>query len=106
MQIKKTDDENYCNELANTIKKYEEIIGRPATRTRNMINELGNIGALKKLVISGEEQIGFIKLRDNDMLSETFEQLVVNFKHLFNSQYVDAAQWRLNHPYDLLKTIK
>jgi len=84
-----------------TLQLYEREIGHPATRTRPMIDRYGEIGALSRLMVSADLQKGFKVLRDSNQLDKTFEAVVVRFKHLFKPEVVEAAQWRLAHPYDL-----
>ena len=89
-------------EVVKVIKIYEEVIGHPATRTWPMIEKYGVIEALSRLMISPDLQTGFKALRDINQLDKTFETLVVRFKHLFKPNIVEAAQWRLDNPYELL----
>ena len=90
------------NEVELTIKIYEQKIGHAARRTRDMIDRHGAIDALSRLMVSADLQQGFKVLRDSNQLDKTFEAVVVRFQDLFTSDIVQAAQWRLNHPYDLL----
>ena len=84
-----------------TIAFYEDALGRPATRTRQMIERRGAVDALALLVISGELQQGFRVLRDGNQLAQTFEALVVRFGTLFDAATVQAAQFRLDHADEL-----
>ncbi len=81
---------------------YEDANGYPATRTRKMIKDYGEIETLSRLMVSPDFQQGFKVLRDSRQLDKTFESIVVKYKHLFGPDVVEAAQWRLAHPYDLL----
>ena len=92
----------FQEEVEQVIQVYEKAIGHAATRTRPMIRDYGEIGALSKLVVSADLQKGFKVLRDSGQIDKTFEALVVRFKDLFRTDVVGAAQWRLDHPYDLL----
>ena len=50
-----------------TIQPYEQAIGQPATRTRNMINQYGrNPGTITALMINPDLQQGFKVLRDRN----------------------------------------
>lgn len=89
-------------EVEQVIQIYEREIGHAATRTRPMIDRYGEVGALSKIVVSPELQPGFKVLRDRGYLDKTFEALVVKYRELFTSDVVEAAQWRLDHAYDLL----
>lgn len=89
-------------EVERAISLYEREIGHAATRTRPMIERYGEIEALSRLMVSADLQQGFKVLRDRGQLDKTFEAVVIKFKHLFNPDIVQAAQWRLDHPFDLL----
>ncbi|MCM2357046.1 MAG: hypothetical protein NDI77_02775 [Geobacteraceae bacterium] len=92
----------FVEEVEKVVKIYEREIGHHASRTRPMIDRLGEIEALSRLMISGDLQHGFRVLRDRGLLDKTFEALVVRHRHLFKTEVVQAAQWRLDHPNDLL----
>ena len=85
-----------------TLLVYERLIAGTAGYTRPMLERHGHVDALRLLVESGELQSGFKALRDADLLHQSFEQLVVNHTELFEQRTVQAAQWRLDHPYLLL----
>jgi len=87
--------------VAETIEIYEQMTGHAASRTRQMIQEYGEVRALSRLMISGDLQQGFRVLRDNGQLEHTFEALVVRFSHIFSAETVRAAQWRLDNAYEL-----
>ena len=92
----------FKQEVDQVIKFYEKELGRAATRTRRMIDESVEIDALSRLMVSADLQQGFKVLRDRDQLDKTFEAVVIRFKHLFKPDAVQAAQWRLANPYELL----
>ena len=92
----------FLEEVEHTIELYEKAIGYAATRTRQMIEQYGEIDALSRLMVSADLQQGFKVLRDSHQLDKTFEAIVVRFQHLFGSDAIQAAQWRLAHPYELL----
>lgn len=87
--------------VAETIDVYEWMTGRAATRTRQMIEEHGEVRALSRLMIRGDLQQGFRVLRDNGQLERTFEALVVRFSDLFPAETVQAARWRLRNADEL-----
>ena len=89
-------------EVDQAIKFYERAIGHAAARTRQMIDTYGEIEALSRLMVSADLQQGFKVLRDRDQLDQTFEAVVVRFRSLFENQVVQAAQWRLDNPHNLL----
>lgn len=88
----------FLEEIEQAICLYEREIGHAAARTRNMIEQRGEVEALSRLVVSADLQQGFKKLRDSHQLDKTFEAVVVRFQHLFGSDAVAAAQWRLANP--------
>jgi hypothetical protein len=88
--------------VAHAVELYEHAIGHAASRTRNMIETHGEIEALSRLMISPDLQQGFRVLRDSGQLDQTFEAVVVRFRHLFPDEVVQAAQWRLDNPHSLL----
>ena len=95
-------DETFHDEVEKAIVLYEEVNKHYASRTRQMIAHYGEIGALSRLMVSADLQQGFQALRDAGQLDKTFESVVIRFQHLFTPDVVEAAQWRLTHPYQLL----
>jgi hypothetical protein len=95
-------DAAFRDEVQQTIELYESIIGHVAARTRQMIEQHGEIEALSQLVVSADLQQGFKVLRDSNQLPKSFEALVVRFRHLFETNAVEAAEWRMDNPYALL----
>lgn len=95
-------DTSFLDEVERVIAIYEDAIGHAASRTRNMIAQHGEIESLSRLMVSPDLQQGFKVLRDRDQLDHTFEAVVVRFQHLFGSDAIEAAKWRLAHPHDLL----
>jgi hypothetical protein len=95
-------DQAFRDEVEKAIVLYEGIGGHYAARTRKMIARLGEIDALSRLMLSADLQVGFQALRDAGQLDRTFESIVGRFPHLFRPDVVQAAQWRLDHPYQLL----
>ena len=76
---------------------YEQQIGVPAARTRQMIERYGAIDALSKLAVSADLQSGFRVLRDRGQLEMTFEAVIVRHASLFREDVVAAAKWRLEN---------
>jgi hypothetical protein len=95
-------DDLFPKAVDRAVRLYEQAIRRPATRTRQMIEDHGEVEALSRLMINPNLQQGFKVLRDQHQLDKTFEAVVVRFQHLFDDTAVESAQWRLDHPYDLL----
>jgi hypothetical protein len=94
-------DPQFRAEVQRTIELYEATIGHAAARTRQMIERYGEIEALSRLMVSADLQQGFRVLRDSGQLDKSFEALVVRYRHLFRSDAVAAAEWRLSNPNDL-----
>lgn len=95
-------EETFKKEVIELIELYESAIGHAATRTWPLIEKFGEIEALSRLVVSPDLQKGFKVLRDRGQLEHTFEAVVMRYQHLFKPDAVQAAKWRLDHPYDLL----
>lgn len=95
-------EKTLTEEVRRVIELYENVIGHTTTRTWPLIENLGEVEALSRLVVSPDLQKGFKALRDRDQLSNTFEAVVLEFKALFKPEIVEAAKWRLDNPHDLL----
>ena len=95
-------EKSFEDEVRHVIEVYENAIGHTATRTWQLITKYGEIEALSRLVVSPDLQKGFKVLRDRGQLDHTFEAVVVRFQHLFKSNVVQAAKWRLNNANALL----
>jgi hypothetical protein len=67
-----------------------------------MLEQYGPIDTLSRLVVSADLQKGFQVLAEKGQLEDSFEALVVRFGNLFKPEVVEAAQWRLDHPDELL----
>lgn len=93
---------SFKEEIEETITIYERAIGRVATRTRKMIGKHGEIEALSRLMINSDLQQGFRVLCERGQLDNTFESVVIRFQHLFGTDTIQAARWRLAHPNALL----
>jgi len=95
-----SDNINYNQEIENAINIYEKTIGHFASRTRTMIENYGNIGALEALMDNADIQKGFKTLRDKNMLDKTFEAIIVKYqdKITFKKEAVAVAKFRLENP--------
>lgn len=89
-------------EVDKTLQLYERLTGRPASRTWPMFDDNDYVGTLSRLVMCNELQKGFKVLRDSKRLGATFEAIIGRHKDIFTPEVVQAAQWRLDNPYDLL----
>jgi hypothetical protein len=97
-----TNTMTFHDDVERAIQQYEQITSHAASRTRQMIDRYGEVEALSRLMVSADLQQGFKALRDRNQLEFTFEAAVVRYRELFGEEVVQAAQWRLEHPYDLL----
>ena len=88
-------------EVYRTVELYEHLSGRPATRTRALLESISVRDALAQLMTSADLQEGFKQFRDAGKMDESFEAIVVRHADLFKEATVIAARWRLEHPYDL-----
>ena len=84
--------------VADTVIRYERETGHAAIRTREMIQNVGVVEALSKLMVSADLQQGFRVLRDKHLLNHTFEHIVVHNPSFFKPDIVECAQWRLDNP--------
>ncbi len=95
-------DEELEGLVAKTISLYEKETRRVAVATREMIQNCGTVETLSRLVVSGALQQGFKVLRDRGLLTHTFEQIVVDNQSFFKPNVIIAAQWRLDHAFELI----
>ena len=99
-KYKQSYDVNYIQEINDTIKLYEEVIGYFASRTHSLIEKFGNVGALEALMDNVELQKGFKTLRDKNMLDKTFEAIMIKYRNLieFDNNSIKIAEFRLKNP--------
>ena len=55
----------------------------------------GTVPAISRLVVSGDIQSGFKRLRELGLLDWTIEAAVMKFPAEFNREVWEAAKWRL-----------
>ena len=60
-----------------------------------MRRQHGTIEAIERLVLSGDIQSGFKRLRQLDLLDWTIEAAVTKFPHEFSRHARECAEWRL-----------
>lgn len=96
---------NFEVDVENAISAYESANNRVAIRTREMFTHHNNdyVLVLSLLMKSPDLQQGFRVLRDSNKLEKTFESVILRHKELFEPEVIEAAKWRLDHPYDLLE---
>jgi hypothetical protein len=67
---------------------------RPSNFMR-MRTDLGTLSTIKKLVISGELQSGFKRLKELGIVEWSLEQAVRNFPKEFSKAEIECAHWRI-----------
>jgi hypothetical protein len=89
------DDDALRRDVSLAVAEYEKLIGGYASYTHRMLEQLGPVGALSKLMADSKIQKGLRTLARADRLELSFEAAVVKHQRLFTRQTVDAAEWRL-----------
>lgn len=90
------DDDALRRDIALAVAEYEKLIGGYASYTHRMLDQLGPIGALSKLMADSKIQKGLRTLAKAGRLDLSFEAAVVKHQRLFPRQIVAAAEWRLD----------
>ena len=67
----------------------------PPTRIKEMRDRFGTIGAIERLVSSGDIQSGFQAAVAAGLAEWTLEAAVLKFPSLFSKQLCEAAEFRL-----------
>lgn len=80
--------------IDNSIKVSREHGYHPTTFI-GMRQRHGTIGAINKLVVSGDIQSGFTRMRSLGLIDWTIEAAVMSHSGLFSNKVVEAAKWRL-----------
>jgi tetratricopeptide (TPR) repeat protein len=96
-------EKKFEEEFDATTREYEKICGVVATRIHEMVARYGRRETAERLMNNPDLQFGFKALRDAGRLNISSEALVIRYKKLFSPNAVEVAQWRLDHPYDLLE---
>jgi hypothetical protein len=89
------DDNALLRDVALAVAEYEKLIGGYASYTHRMLDQLGPIGALSKLMADSKIQKGLRTLARAGRLELSFEAAVVKHQRLFPRRIVAAAEWRL-----------
>lgn len=71
--------------------------GYPATVFRRMRRDYKTVGAIERLVTSGEIQTGFRELKKLGLREWSIEAAVRKFPGRFSDQAVKCAEFRLQH---------
>lgn len=70
--------------------------GYSPTIFMDMRGRHGTVGAIDRLVRSGDIQSGFKRLKELGLLEWTIESAVLKFPDEFSAQIREAAKWRLS----------
>lgn len=88
-------DSELRRDVANAVEEYEKLIGGYASYTHRMLEQMGPVPALSKLMADSKIQKGLRTLAKAGKLELSFEAAVVKHRPLFPKQIVEAAEWRL-----------
>lgn len=89
------EDDAFRRDVAVAVAEYEKLIGGYASYTHRMLDQLGPVDALSKLMADSKIQKGLRTLAKANRLELSFEAAVVKHQRLFPKQIVAAAEWRL-----------
>jgi hypothetical protein len=70
--------------------------GYPPTVFEGMRKRHRTLGAITRLVVSGDIQSGFTRMKGLGLLEWTIEAAVVRFPDEFSKEVREAAEWRLS----------
>lgn len=70
--------------------------GYSPTVFEGMRKRHGTLGAINRLVVSGDIQSGFTRMKDLGLLEWTIEAAVMLFPDEFSKEVREAAEWRLS----------
>ena len=82
-------------EIHEAVAEYERLIGGYASYTHQMLDRLGPVVAVSKLVSDSKIQKGLKTLARANRLDLSFEAVVIRHSQYFSRSVVEAAQWRL-----------
>jgi hypothetical protein len=88
-------DSELRRDVGNAVEEYEKLIGGYASYTHRILDQLGPVLALSKLMADGKIQKGLRTLAKAGKLELSFEAAVLKHRLLFSKQIVEAAEWRL-----------
>ena len=89
------EDDALRRDVALAVAEYERLIGGYASYTHRILDQLGPVGALSKLMADSKIQKGLRTLAKAGRLELSFEAAVLEHRALFPQQIVDAAEWRM-----------
>lgn len=90
-------EHEFSERLQDAIRQSHDL-GYHPTRFEQMLSEYGALGLARKLIKSGEPQVGLtamVKLGRQDLTIESI-MLEPKFKSLFSASELEAASWQLS----------
>ncbi|HEX8654226.1 MAG TPA: hypothetical protein VF693_03270 [Allosphingosinicella sp.] len=90
------EDDALRRDVALAVAEYERLIGGYASYTHRMLDQLGPVGALSKLMAHSKIQKGLRTLAKAGRLELSFEAAVLAHRAPFPQQIIEAAEWRLD----------
>ncbi len=90
-----SDQENLDDWVNESIRR-SVAEGYHPTAFLQMRDRWGTKDAMKRLVMSGDIQSGFVRLRDLGLLDWSVEAGVLKFSSIFDKSVREAAQWRID----------
>lgn len=88
-------DDALSRDVAGAVAEYERLIGGYASYTHRMLDQLGPVSALSRLMAESRIQKGLRTLAKAGKTSLSFEAVVLKHRASFPRPIVEAAQWRL-----------
>lgn len=82
-------------EIAEAVREYERLIGGYAAHTHRMLDQLGPVAALGRLMSDARIQKGLRTLAKADRLELSFEAIILRHPARFSKSVAEAAEWRL-----------
>ena len=83
-------------EIHEAVAEYERLIGGYASYTHQMLDRLGPVVAISKLMGDSKIQKGLKTLAKANRLDLSFEAVVTRHPQYFSRFVLEAAQWRLD----------
>ena len=88
-------DDALDRDVAAAVAEYERIIGGYASYTHRMLEQLGPVTALTRLMSDSKIQKGLKTLARAGRLEISFEAVVLKHRSAFSKGTAEAAEWRL-----------
>lgn len=88
-------DDALARDVATAVAEYERLIGGYASYTHRMLDQLGPVTTLSRLMAESRIQKGLKTLAKAGKASLSFEAVVLKHRASFPRQVTEAAEWRL-----------